>query len=432
MLEAASRPGANLGRVLLLAAASLLVGAQYAPTPGESIHAAVRSGNRQEVRQLLAHGVDVDTRDRLGGTPLLDAAWTGDLAMVELLLAKGADVNATHAEAGSTALEYAVLTSRPEIVKALLVAHADIRHRYRSNQNIMHIAAGRGDVAVLNELLRAGAPLQGLDAEGRTPLDQAVLHDRLAATRFLLAHGDSAGEHHAADGRGPLHEACVKGFADLIPVLMQAGVSPGDRDASGQSPLDLALAYKNVDAVKALLNAGGQGGGSVRSALQAASSAMENATMRGQIEIVQLLLDSGFDANRRTPSGTTYLHDAALKGKVRVASLLLDSGVRLDARNQSGATALHDAALGGSAKVIGLLLDRGAAIDAVDDDSRATPLMLAASLARDAAVDLLLQRGADWRLRDREGMTALERAVRSGDTGTVRLLRAAQSSGKAK
>lgn len=419
MLEVAASRSAILRCFLPVILLPAVILAQLPFGPPEALHAAVRTGNLDEVRHLLATGVDVNARDHLGGTPLLDAAWNGNLSMVRLLLEKGADVNATHTEAGSTALEYAVLTSRPEIVAALLAAHADVQHRYRSNQTITHIAAGRGNVVVLKVLFDAGAPLRLLDANSNSPLDEAVLHNHQEALQFFLSHGAPATEPDSIDGRGPLHEACVKGFADLIPVLLKAGADPGTRDKSGQTALDLALAYKNVEAVKTLLGSDS----SVRQSLQAASAAMEHATMRGQVEIVQLLLDSGFDANRPTASGTTYLHDAALKGKVRVAELLLNSGARLDARNQSGGTPLHDAALGGNTNTINLLLDRGAAVDAVDTDSGATPLMLAASLGRTAAVELLLKRGASINRKDHEGLTALDRAVRTDDADTIRTLR---------
>lgn len=391
-----------------------------APSQAESLHAAVRTGRIEAVKELLAKGADVNARDRLGSTPLLDAVWNGNAPLVELLIAKGADVNAVHLEAGSTALEYAVLISRADLVSRLLAAHADLHHKHRSGQSIVHIAAGRGNAPVLELLAAAGADVHATDANANSPLDEAVAHNRLEAVRFLIGKGLSASKRSEVDGRGPLHEACVKGYADLIPVLVSAGADPEAGDHSGQSPLDLALAYKNVSAVKMLLDSGN---GDVRRTLQSAGKAMESATMRGQVEIVRLLLASGLDVNRATPNGTTYLHDAALKGQARVAVALLDAGAKLEARNASGGTPLHDAALGGDVKTITLLLDRGAAIDVTDAESGATPLMLAAALGRNAAVELLIRRGADVRLKDRSGLTALDRAQRADDTETVRLLK---------
>ena len=50
---------------------------------GDRLHAAVRAGNVAEVRQVLAAGADVNARDSLGGTPLLDAAWSGNLEITK-------------------------------------------------------------------------------------------------------------------------------------------------------------------------------------------------------------------------------------------------------------------------------------------------------------------------------------------------------------
>src|SRR6185437_11656257 len=79
----------------------------------DRLYAAVRAAKAAEVRQMLAAGADVNVRDSLGGTPLLDAAWAGNLEITKLLLAGGADVNVRRDRTGSTALEYAVMTNRP-------------------------------------------------------------------------------------------------------------------------------------------------------------------------------------------------------------------------------------------------------------------------------------------------------------------------------
>jgi ankyrin repeat protein len=58
-------------------------------------------------------------------------------------------------------------------------------------------------------------------------------------------------------------------------------------------------------------------------------------------------------------------------------------------------------------KVITLLLDRGARIDDRDNRGR-TPLMIASELNHTIAVELLLARGADKSLRDKQGKTAAD------------------------
>lgn len=399
-------------------------------TPAEQLHAAVRAGNLEEVARLIAQGVAVDARDSLGSTPLIDAAWTGNAEICQFLIEHGADVNAQHREAGSTALEYAVLTGRVAVVKLLLAASARVDTPYRDQQTVLHLAAARGNLQIAELLLAAHADVSSLDAHDDTPLDDAILHGQVQIVTLLLAHGADPKRVHAVDNRGTLHEAAMKGFASMVQPLVDAGADPTARDRSGQTPLDLALAYKNGNVVAALLKIGVR----LKESEAAADEAMETATMRGQTEIARILIDSGFDITKPTPSGSTYLHDAALKGQKKMAELLLEHGARVDCQNRSGGTPLHDAALGGNPDVIALLLDHGAVIDARDKEEDATPLMLAASLGRSKAVALLLARGANPALRDRARHTALDRARETDDEATQTLLKKAlaQSAGTPK
>jgi ankyrin repeat protein len=407
------RPGAVLGALAL----AVFAQGRASSSLGDRLHAAVRAGDLAEVRQVLAAGADVNARDTLGGTPLLDAAWSGNLEITNLLLVSGADVNARHAETSSTALEYAVLTSRPAIVHALLEAKARLDLRYRDGQTVLHAAVSRGNHEIVDSLIGAGASLDAMDSSGNTPLDTAVLRGQGDAVALLLAHGADARRVHSESGRGPLHEAAIKGLAALAQPLVDAGAGLAQTDRSGQTPLDLALAYKNGPMVAALLRLGSQPGNSA-----AAGEAMEMATLHGRTETARLLIDNGFDINQPTRTGSTYLNDAALKGQGKMVALLLAKGARLEARGENGDSPLHDAALGGSPEVITLLLDHGAAIDVPDRESGATPLMIAASLGRAGAVAVLLQRGANPLLRDHAGHTALDRAREAQNNDVVKLL----------
>jgi ankyrin repeat protein len=392
---------------------------------GLALHAAIRAGDLKEVTRLLAAGADPNSLDPLGGTPLLTACWLGQTSIVSLLLAHGANVNAVHREAAASALEYAVLKGRPDIVELLLAAGANVGTRYRGGQTVLHLAAARASVPVLNQLLSAKADLAATDDLGNMPLDEAVLHGRVEAVRSLLDHGASLNHVHPADGRGALHEACVRGYADIAELLISKGADPGMRDRSGQTPLDVALAYKNPGVVALLLKLGS----TISSSQAAGDQAMESAALKGQVEIAQALLNGGFDISRPTPAGSTYLHDAALKNQKKIAQLFLNRGASVSALNRTGGTPLHDAALGGSVEVINELLDHGANINALERESGATPLMLAVSMDRVPAARVLLIRGANLKITDHAGNTALDRALKVDDPDLVKLLRNPAASG---
>jgi ankyrin repeat protein len=139
--------------------------------------------------------------------------------------------------------------------------------------------------------------------------------------------------------------------------------------------------------------------------------------MRGQTDVVSLLL------NRMGPLGaTTLLHDAALKGHVEIVELLLAHKAEVNAPNQEGAAALHDAALAGKCAVAEVLLNHGAQIDARDRDQQATPLERAASWGRIDVVELLLARGANPLLKDKNGKTALDLAIANNQSEVVKVL----------
>ncbi len=92
--------------------------APHSDAPAEALHVAVRAGRLDDVKRLIAAGTPADARDALGSTPLLDAAWSGDIEIARFLLDHGAEVNARHRESGSTPLQYAVLTGRTEMTNS--------------------------------------------------------------------------------------------------------------------------------------------------------------------------------------------------------------------------------------------------------------------------------------------------------------------------
>lgn len=88
------------------------------------LHDAVNTARLELIPDLIASGIEVDTRTGDGMTPLHIAVQAGDLTAIEDLIGYGADVTAVDAT-NSTVLVMALVRGRPELVPALLLAGAD-------------------------------------------------------------------------------------------------------------------------------------------------------------------------------------------------------------------------------------------------------------------------------------------------------------------
>lgn len=104
------------------------------------LHWAVASDDRAElVRRILeVPGVDVNTRDPAGWTPLMSAASAGASRIVAELLAHGADPTAGNVR-HITPLHYAASKGHAEIARQLLVAGADVNAADGARQRPMYV-----------------------------------------------------------------------------------------------------------------------------------------------------------------------------------------------------------------------------------------------------------------------------------------------------
>lgn len=113
---------------------------------------------------------------------------------------------------------------------------------------------------------------------------------------------------------------------------------------------------------------------------------------------------------------------AALEGNIARVRQLLASGTNVDSIDMAGYTALHYAARSGSIDVCEVLLQSSANVNAVTRAGLATPLQRAALAGKEQVLELLLKYGADPKLQDMDGRTALHRAAEAGHVGIVKRL----------
>jgi uncharacterized protein len=132
----------------------------------------------------------------------------------------------------------------------------------------------------------------------------------------------------------------------------------------------------------------------------------------------------------RSPKDESPLMMASLKGQKEIVRKLIARDAHV---NKTGWTPLHYAATGGHVEVIQILLDEYAYIDA-ESPNKSTPLMMAAKYGTPAAVKLLLEAGADARLRNELGLSAIEFAQQGNRRDSAEMIaaaiRAAQPKGK--
>lgn len=116
----------------------------------------------------------------------------------------------------------------------------------------MHAAAWFDRPEMLEELLRRGASLELVDAEGRTPLTLAIDRDARRAVAVLAAAGVDLGSRDA-DGNPPVVRAAWGGHAEVVRILCDAGADTRARGSRGATLLIAAVDSGDVDTVRQVL-----------------------------------------------------------------------------------------------------------------------------------------------------------------------------------
>ncbi len=156
------------------------------------LSAAISDKRTAIVQLLLAHGAKL--KDEEGITPLCFAAMWGNAATVKLLLAHGEKVDRPETQTGTTPLFCAAWSSpnnyRTAIVETLLAAGADPNARERSNgKTALMWAAYHRQMAMVRSLILHGASVNVKDKNGMTALMLAAVTGSRSVVAFLLAHG---------------------------------------------------------------------------------------------------------------------------------------------------------------------------------------------------------------------------------------------------
>jgi len=335
------------------------------------------TGNVEAAKVLLGHGAKVDARESWRGqTALMWAAGQSHPAMVRELVAHGADVNARSAQqewkrqvtaeprekwmpqGALTPLLFAARQGCLECAQVLVEKGADLNAADLEGVSPLLLALINGHYDVAGFLIGKGANVNLADKTGRTALYAAVdFHTMPASNRPAPKEIDNAlssmdiikmlGEHGAnvnaqLERQQPYRTKLDRGDDTMF----GAGTTPLLRAAkAGDTEVVRLLLAKGADAklttrtgINPLMAAAGVG-------TREEDTTGRRKTEADAVETITLLLEAGVDVNAVDGAGRTAMHGAALWGLDQVVKFLAERGARLDLKDKRGFTPL-DAAEG--------------------------------------------------------------------------------------
>lgn len=136
--------------------------------------AAAKSNNIKELKQAVASGVNIESKDRQGRTALLVATRENAIKSAQFLIDTGADVNAKDNLQDSPYL-YAGAEGRLEILKMTLISGADLKSINRYGGTALTPAAHHGHIDVVKLLLTTTIDINQVNFLGWTALLEAVI-----------------------------------------------------------------------------------------------------------------------------------------------------------------------------------------------------------------------------------------------------------------
>jgi ankyrin repeat protein len=277
-------------------------------------------------------------------------------------------------------LKQAVLSGDVEALRSLIKAGADLSSVYADGQSLLHLAAWSNDASMVALLIESGLDVSAVDDKGRTPLHFAASYGHLMTAQQLIELGANL---EATDPRSgtPLMTAVRNGNTAMVDALIGAGANITVRTASQESLL-------------------------------------HTAAHQADAETLTVLLNGGIDSNAQDRHGRTALHYA----KADVVPLLVGAGIDVNQTDKYNNTPIYNALLGGDGELASALYAAGANGYQLLPDKDYS-LSRAAQFGLTDLSEYLISNGADVNAVAYGNWTILDMAIKHGNVETATLLK---------
>lgn len=310
--------------------------------------------------------------ERMGLSPLMEAASRGELRAVSQLIDGGTEIDERDPE-GRTPLMLASVSGQTDVVSRLLESGARPDATDRDGMTAIMHAARAGQTKAMELLLAGGSETLGLNNLGQSLSEIALAAGHCGAAAFAI---NNASDFAPAMEAGALTAAIGDCGQEEFIQLADAGIDLNFKDARGRD----GLWY---------------------------------AAQQGKPLIVQFYLGDGSDPNITDVAGLSALLVAINGAQEQIAVDLIEAGAQIDSETKSGNTPLLIAATRGLDATALVLIDRGADINHRNRDGY-TALMLAAKYGRGELAETLIAHNADADLRNVKRERASDIALAAG------------------
>lgn len=335
---------------------------------------------------LIEKGAEVDARNNVGRTALLESSINGNERIVQSLLEKNANVNTWFSHCG-TALFKALENEHEKVAHLLLQHGADTAVRGEINQTALLKASEEGREFAVRFLLQENADVDAQDIQGYTSLAAASQKGHEKIVQSLLQNGAEVNPQFS-HGPAPLYVAAEKGHEKIVALLLEEDVDVNAQGGSHHTPLLAASIKGHEETVQLLLHES-----SLDLTIQSQGlTALKYALAIGHAKIARLLLDKDIIRGRQALLNAALRRSASGSRFAGTVQPLLEK-IAETFKGEPGQSLTLAGVKKNHKKLMQTLLDMGANVNTQGDcgeEFYGTVLQRASSLGDEELVKLLL------------------------------------------
>ncbi|XP_076070588.1 uncharacterized protein LOC143042207 isoform X1 [Mytilus galloprovincialis] len=324
---------------------------------------------------------------------------------------------------GSTVLHVLSSLGYSDYVSYVITLDTGMTNKIDAKGNTpLHLASMSGHLSVLKLLVGNGGNVEMLNKEELSPFFYACENNSISVVHYLLNSKKDFvkinKKYMKRENKSVLHIACLKGYIEIVKILLDHRATVDIPDAGELTPLHLACSNGQYKTAELLLNSGAN----VNALDKLGRTPVYHACTGDYKDIVKLLIKRKANINKSTLNGSTPLHAACEHEIVDIVNILLNNGAKVDVQDREVGTPLHLACRKGNGRIVQLLIDNRASINLKTKKDKMRPFHEACQNGHLNVIEILLENGVNYEKQNEQGWTGLFFSCANGNNHIVKTI----------